>query len=86
MNTRTALFEQYGPLLTYVQLAKVLNRSAEGLKASMGKARQHSEASRLLATARLRIGKRVYFRTEQIADLLEHDAFAVKAEGREGGV
>ncbi len=74
MDTRTALFEQYGPLLTYRQLAKILDRSSGGLKASMSK--RGSEASRLLGSAKLRIGGRVYFRTEHIGEVLERGDFA----------
>lgn len=69
MDTRSLLFDLYGPLLTYAQLAKVLDRTADGLKTSMSK--KGTETEQQLGAARIRIGRRVYFRTEQIADLLE---------------
>lgn len=75
MDLKSRLFDQYGPLLTYAQLAKILDRTTGGLKASLS--RQNSESSRALRSARLRIGGRVYFRTEQVAALL--DIVAAKA-------
>jgi len=69
VDTRSLLFDLYGPLLTYAQLAKVLDRTVDGLKTSMSK--KGTETEQQLGAARIRIGRRVYFRTEQIADLLE---------------
>lgn len=69
MDTKTLLFDQYGPLLTYGQLAKILDRTIGGLKASLS--RRDNDSSRALRIARVRIGRRVYFRTERIAALLD---------------
>ena len=69
MDLKSRLFDQYGPLLTYTQLAKILDRTTGGLKTSLS--RQDSESSRALRGARIRIGGRVYFRTEQVAAMLE---------------
>jgi hypothetical protein len=69
MDLKSRLFDQYGPVLTYTQLAKILDRTTGGLKTSLS--RQDSESSRALRSARIRIGGRVYFRTEQVAAMLD---------------
>jgi len=67
MTIEQTLTEKYGPLLSLVQLATILDRSPEGLRISL---RTTSDWSVRINTARLRIGRRVYFRTEQIAQFL----------------
>lgn len=67
MTTEQALLEKYGPLLSVAHLAKVLDRSAEGLRISL---RTDSEWSKSINTARLKLGRRVYFRTSEIARVL----------------
>lgn len=78
MDTRAALFEQYGPLITYAELAKLLDRSCIGLRNSLS--RRDTEISKLLGVAKVRVGRRVYFRTAQIADVLERQEAAAEAE------
>lgn len=78
MSTRTLLLDLYGPLLTYEQLAKVLDRTAGSLRTNL--ANRDSASGQLLGSARVRIGRRVYFRTERIAELLDG-----KQEGSGGG-
>lgn len=79
MNTRALLIDLYGPLLTYAQLAKVLDRTIGGLKASLSK--RNSASGRVLGSARVRIGRRVYFRTERIAELLDGKHETNEGEG-----
>ncbi len=67
MSIEDTLVGQYGPLLTTSQLAKVLNRSPEGLRISL---RSSSEWVSLVNASRLRLGRRVYFRTSEIAQIL----------------
>ncbi len=67
MPIEEALTRQYGPLLSVAQLARVLDRSAEGLRISL---RTESEWSKPINSARLKLGRRVYFRTAQIARVL----------------
>jgi hypothetical protein len=67
MQIEEALTRQYGPLLSVTQLAKVLDRSAEGLRISL---RSNSEWSRHINAAKLKLGRRVYFRTAEIAKVL----------------
>ena len=61
------LLNRYGPLLSISQLATVLDRSPEGLRISL---RGPGDWSTKINLARLKIGRRVYFRTSQVADLL----------------
>ncbi|MCG9024491.1 DNA-binding protein [Laribacter hongkongensis] len=67
MQIEEALTKQYGPLLSIAQLAKVLDRSAEGLRISL---RFDSDWSRPINAAKLKLGRRVYFRTAEIAKVL----------------
>ena len=69
MNTAEHMIERYGELMTYEQLASVLKRSESGLRVTM--ARRTSGAAQVLDNARIRIGRRVYFRTHQIAELID---------------
>jgi hypothetical protein len=67
MQIEEALTKQYGPLLSVAQLAKVLDRSAEGLRISL---RTESDWSKSINAAKLKLGRRVYFRTAEIALVL----------------
>lgn len=68
MKIEEALTQMYGPLLTVSQLAKVLNRSAESLRMAL---RKDSEWTQKINTTKVKLGRRIYFRTEGIAMLLE---------------
>ena len=70
MKTAEHMIERYGELMTYEQLAGVLKRSESGLRVTM--ARRTSSAAQVLDNARIRIGRRVYFRTHQIAELIDN--------------
>ena len=67
MHIEEALTGQYGPLLSIAQLAKVLDRSAEGLRVSL---RNDTEWAKQLNAAKMKLGRRVYFRTAEIAKVL----------------
>jgi len=67
MEIEDVLTSTYGPLLSITQLAKVLDRSAEGLRLSL---RLDSDWSRRINVARMKLGRRVYFRTAEIAKFL----------------
>ena len=67
MHIEEALTGQYGPLLRMAQLAKVLDRSAEGLRVSL---RNDTEWAKQLNAAKMKLGRRVYFRTAEIAKFL----------------
>jgi hypothetical protein len=67
MTIEETLTKQYGPLLSMAQLAQVLDRSPEGLRISL---RASTEWVQRINAARLRLGRRVYFRTSEISQLL----------------
>lgn len=71
MTIEETLLEKYGPLLSIAQLANVLDRSCEGLRISL---RSTSQFAAGLNTAKIKLGRRVYFRTSQVADYLSGDA------------
>lgn len=70
VSTAEILIAQYGPLLTLGQLAKILDRSTEGLRISL---RAESDFARKVNAARVRLGRRVYFSSTKIAEVLGID-------------
>lgn len=67
MQIEDVLNKEYGPLLSVAQLAKVLNRSPEGLRISL---RAPSEWSTRINQSKLKLGRRVYYRTAEISLIL----------------
>jgi hypothetical protein len=68
MTIEEVLVKQYGPLLSLAELAMILDRSPEGLRISL---RSSGEWVSRINAARLRLGRRVYFRTSEIANVLD---------------
>ena len=68
MEMEQVLLSKYGPLLTLCQLAELLDRSPQGLRISLN---SNTPLSRFLKPRRLKIGRRVYFRSNHIAELLD---------------
>jgi len=68
--TEHYLLEKFGPLLSLVQLAGLLDRSADGLRLSLS---QDGELSKKFNPARKKIGRRVYFRSSLVAQALDAD-------------
>ena len=62
-----ALFKQFGVLLTCKQLAQVLHRSKDGLRQTL---KRRTEWTARVNSSKVRFGRRVYFRTGQIAELI----------------
>jgi hypothetical protein len=67
MTVEEALINRFGPLLSLSQLATVLNRSPEGLRISL---RASSDWVQRVNATKLRLGRRLYFRTSDIARIL----------------
>ncbi|MDY7545506.1 plasmid-related protein [Glaciimonas sp. CA11.2] len=67
MTTEELLLGKFGPYMTIGQLAEILHRSAEGLRITLC---SENEISRLLKPSRVKLGRRVYFRTEQVIQAL----------------
>ncbi len=72
MGIEENLLERFGPLLSLPQLATILDRSPDGLRISL---RTQNPWTLPINRARLKIGRRVYFRTSQIAEVLSADSF-----------
>jgi hypothetical protein len=68
MTIEEVLVKQYGPLLSLTELAMILDRSPAGLRISL---RSSREWVNRINAARLRLGRRIYFRTSEIASVLE---------------
>ncbi|MFA5491155.1 MAG: DNA-binding protein [Candidimonas sp.] len=71
MTIEDALLNRFGPLLSLSQLATILDRSPDGLRISL---RSNNDWASQINSARLKIGRRVYFRTGQIAEILESES------------
>lgn len=56
------------PLLSLEQLAEALHRSKDGLRISLS---GDNEVSRKFLPCKVRIGRRIYFRTADVAKVLE---------------
>ena len=68
MSAEETLIRQYGPLLSINQLAAILDRSPDGLRTTL---RSSGEWVNQINATRLRPGRRLYFRTVEVADVLE---------------
>lgn len=69
MTIEETLINKHGCLMNIATLAQVLKRSPEGLRISLRPDNKSEWAQRVNAT-RLQIGRRVYFRTSEIASIL----------------
>ena len=67
MTTEETLIKQYGPMLSINQLAGILDRSTDGLRTML---RSSGEWVNKSNRTRLRSGRRLYFRTVEVADVL----------------
>ncbi len=63
----SSLLIRYGPLMNLVDLASMLDRSPDGLRVTL---RSSGEWVDKINGARLQLGRRVYFRTAEIAEAL----------------
>lgn len=70
MNIEDSLLERFGPLLSLPQLANVLDRSPDGLRISL---RSNNPWATEINKTKLKVGRRLYFRTSQIGGLLDSD-------------
>ena len=71
MTTEQYLLDRFGPLMRMPDVAKLLNRSVDAIRMSLY---SDNETSRLLKPTVIRIGRRVYFRTTQVNDVLKLEA------------
>lgn len=70
MTTEDFLLGRFGPLMSIADVAGILGRSADGFRVALY---SDGDVSRRLRPTMVRIGRRVYFRTLQLADALGLD-------------
>lgn len=68
MSTKESLATKYGSLMTLVHLAQELHRSPDGLRISL---RSGQAWASEINAARKKLGRRVYFDTAKIAEIIE---------------
>lgn len=73
MSMEQILLEKYGPLMTMSVLAGLLNRTTDGLRLFLTR---DCEMSLKLNRARLKVGRRVYFRTNDISRIIDGEVEA----------
>ena len=71
MTIEESLISKFGPLMSLVALATLLDRSPEAARMFL---RSNSELALRINIAKLKIGRRLYFRTSEIAQVLSGDA------------
>lgn len=71
MTTEEILVQQYGVLLTLQDCAKLLCRSAEGLRMTIS---GDNELARKLRPAKVKIGRRVLFKASILGQILDDAA------------
>lgn len=82
-----SMIATHGPLLTLAQLATLLDRREEGLRWTLNGGISNRYSDRLRA-AKTRIGRRLYFKTVEIAEAIERgelEADGYRPDGRVGG-
>jgi hypothetical protein len=67
MMTEETLIKQYGPLLSINQLEGILDGSPDGLRSTL---RPSGEWVNKISATHLKSGRRLYFRTVEVADVL----------------
>lgn len=68
MTTEEQIVECYGTLLTIDDLSKLLKRSPDGLRISL---RGKSEFALKWSHAKRKVGRRVYYRASDVAELID---------------
>lgn len=71
-NTLHFLQQNYGPLMSMEAFAKTFDRSKEGLRVCLS---SQSEFSQAINSAKKKCGRRVYFKTEIIAEIIDDGDF-----------
>lgn len=71
MTMEKSLVDRFGPLMPLNGLASLLDRSPEAVRMFL---RSNSELAQRINTAKLKVGRRLYFRTLEVAQFLSGDA------------
>lgn len=67
MTLEETLVERFGPLIPLAKLAALLDRSPEAARMFL---RSNSDLAQQINTAKLKVGRRLYFRTFAVAQIL----------------
>lgn len=67
MTIEENLVGRFGPLIPLAGLATLLDRSPEAVRMFL---RSNSDLANDINTAKLKVGRRLYFRTSEVAQLL----------------
>jgi len=67
MTAEKTLIKQYGPLLSISQFAAILDHSPDGLRITL---KSSGEWVNKINATLLRLGRRLYFRAVEVADVL----------------
>jgi len=78
MTTEEYLLEKFGPLMGMADIAQLLGRSTDGVRVALY---SDNDVSRRLKPTMVRVGRRVYFRTLQVVDVLKLEAPIVGSAG-----
>ena len=70
MKTEEVLFEKYGPLVPLSGLALMLDRSPSATRMFL---RSHADLACQLCSVKVKVGRRIYFRTFDVAKILGCD-------------
>lgn len=68
MTMEENLVSRFGPLIPLAGLASLLDRSPEAVRMFL---RSNSDLAQNLNTAKLKVGRRLYFRTLEVAQVLD---------------
>lgn len=71
MTIEENLVERFGPLMPLAGLATLLDRSPEAARMYL---RSNSELAQRINTAKLKVGRRLYFRTMDVARFLSGES------------
>lgn len=71
MTLEESLINHFGPLMPLAALASLLDRSPEAVRMFL---RSNSDLAQHINTAKLKIGRRLYFRSSEIAQCLAGEA------------
>lgn len=71
MTIEENLVQRFGPIMPLAGLANLLGRSPEAVRMYL---RSNSELAQKINTAKLKVGRRLYFRTMEVARFLDGES------------
>lgn len=70
MTVEENLLERFGPLIPLAGLAKLLDRSPEAIRMFL---RSNNDLAQRINSTKLKVGRRLYFRASEIAQVLSSE-------------